>query len=42
LFAAGLPERSCVGTQDGTVILLDRMTGRVVSARDRGASFARR
>lgn len=35
LFAAGLPARSCIRTQDGTVILLDRMTGRAVSARDR-------
>lgn len=40
LFAAGLPARSCIRTQDGTVILLDRMTGRAVSACDRGAAEA--
>lgn len=38
---AGLPGRSLIRTEDGTVILLDRVTGRAVSAPDRETAEAR-
>ncbi|MDF3208838.1 MULTISPECIES: hypothetical protein [Mesorhizobium] len=38
VFAAG---RSCIRTEDGTVILFDRLTGRAVSALDRNTAEAR-
>jgi hypothetical protein len=38
---AGLPVRSCIRTEDGTVILFDRPTGRAVSAPDRKTAEAR-
>ena len=38
---AGLPARSCIRTEDGTVILFDRQTGRAVSAPDRKTAEAR-
>ncbi|TIN67514.1 MAG: hypothetical protein E5Y30_27470 [Mesorhizobium sp.] len=38
VFSAG---RSCIRTEDGTVILFDRPTGRAVSALDRNAAEAR-
>lgn len=38
---AGLPARSCIHTEDGTVILFDRLTGRAVSAPDRKTAEAR-
>ncbi|MFC3324531.1 hypothetical protein [Mesorhizobium cantuariense] len=38
---AGLPARSCIRTQDGTVILFDRPTGWAVSAPDRKTAEAR-
>jgi hypothetical protein len=37
----GLPARSCIRTEDGTVILFDRQTGRAVSAPDRKTAEAR-
>ncbi|MER8574668.1 hypothetical protein NKG99_24840 [Mesorhizobium sp. M1409] len=40
-YGAGLPARSCIRTQDGTVILIDRLTGRAVSAPDRKTAEAR-
>lgn len=39
--AAGLYARSCIRTQDGTVILFEPMTGRAVSAPDRKTAEAR-
>ncbi|MER8585897.1 hypothetical protein NKH19_11680 [Mesorhizobium sp. M1338] len=36
-----MPARSCIRTQDGTVILIDRLTGRAVSAPDRKTAEAR-
>ncbi|RWC50198.1 MAG: hypothetical protein EOS56_28240 [Mesorhizobium sp.] len=38
---AGLPARSCIRTQDGTVILFEPATGRAVSAPDRKTAEAR-
>ncbi|PWJ94679.1 hypothetical protein C8D77_1011365 [Mesorhizobium loti] len=38
---AGLSDRSCIRTEDGTVILFDRPTGRAVSAPDRKTAEAR-
>ncbi|WP_245465972.1 hypothetical protein, partial [Mesorhizobium sp. M7A.F.Ca.CA.004.10.1.1] len=38
VFSAG---RSCIRTEDGTVILFDRPTGRAVSALDRNTAEAR-
>jgi len=40
-FRTGLPARSCIRTEDGTVILFDRLTGRAVSAPDRKVAEAR-
>ncbi|WP_246707380.1 hypothetical protein [Mesorhizobium sp. NZP2077] len=37
----GLSTRSCIRTQDGTVILFEPMTGRAVSAPDRKTAEAR-
>ncbi|WP_245475583.1 hypothetical protein [Mesorhizobium sp. M7A.F.Ca.US.006.01.1.1] len=37
-FPAG---RSCIRTEDGTVIMFDRLTGRAVSALDRNTAEAR-
>lgn len=39
--AAGPYARSCIHTQDGTVILFEPMTGRAVSAPDRKTAEAR-
>ena len=39
--AAGPYARSCIRTQDGTVILFEPMTGRAVSAPDRKTAEAR-
>ncbi|AEH87602.1 conserved hypothetical protein [Mesorhizobium opportunistum WSM2075] len=39
--ACVLPGRSCIRTQDGTVILLEPATGRAVSASDRKTAEAR-
>ncbi|MCA0045865.1 hypothetical protein LB577_02665 [Mesorhizobium sp. B283B1A] len=36
-----MPGRSCIRTQDGTVILLEPATGRAVSASDRKTAEAR-
>ena len=38
---AGLSARSCIHTQDGTVIVFEPMTGRAVSAPDRKTAEAR-
>ncbi|RUW63384.1 hypothetical protein EOA16_04505 [Mesorhizobium sp. M7A.F.Ca.US.008.03.1.1] len=38
---AGRPARSCIRTEDGTVILLDLATGRAISAPDRKTAEAR-
>ncbi|MGX7873889.1 hypothetical protein ACVDG5_015055 [Mesorhizobium sp. ORM6] len=38
---AGASARSCIRTQDGTVILFEPMTGRAVSAPDRRTAEAR-
>lgn len=39
--SAGAHARSCIRTQDGTVILFESMTGRAVSAPDRKTAEAR-
>ncbi|TRC72512.1 hypothetical protein FJV80_31875 [Mesorhizobium sp. WSM4310] len=41
VLSAGPYARSCISTQDGTVILLEPMTGRAVSAPDRNTTGAR-